>query len=94
MDAAAQAIARQAAERLSTAYGAGLPPMVERALAFRDAAPERYAGLDRAIATAALARELRIKVELPGGLTIEDRDRVISVIVEEATHLSSISNVR
>lgn len=93
MAAAAQAIARRAAERLSTAFGASVAPMVERALAFPDSAPERYAGLDRAIATAALARELRIKVELPGGLTIEDRDRVISVIVEEATQFNRMSGI-
>lgn len=93
MDVAAQAIARQAAERLSTVYGASLPPMVERVLAFPDAAPERYAGLDRAIAIAALARELRIKVELPSGLTSEDGDRVISVIAEEATQFNSMSGI-
>lgn len=148
MDAAAQAIARRAAGRLRTAYGASLPTTVERALLSPGATPVRYSGgaiygasaglvgltaliwcivpfgiflrerADRAIAIAALvislaqlawqirqdlapractpevlARDLRIKVELPSGLTDEDGERVISVIVEEATQFNSMSSV-
>lgn len=124
MDDGAASLARKAAASLAGEYGGALPALVERQLADPDAPPERFTGIETAIAVAALlvsiaqlawqihrdrkqdaaaaktaaappppaaptpdalARTLRLYIEVPAGLTAADRDRMIAVIVEDVT---------
>ena len=123
MDEGAAGLARKAAATLAGEYGPALPALVERQLCDPDAPPERFTGVETAIAVAgllislaqlawqiyrdrkqdaaaakaaaappppaptpdALARTLRLRIEVPAGLTAADRDRMIAVIVEDGT---------
>ena len=107
---AAEDIARRAAGRLAADFGPALPALVERELQAPDTGPQRYLGVETAIALAGLlvsvaqlvwqvyrdlsqnrseaspevlARQVRLKVELPAQATAADRDRMITVVVEE-----------
>jgi hypothetical protein len=54
MDEEPKDIARQAAGRLRAQFGPALPAFVERELNHPDAAPQRYTGVETAIAIAGL----------------------------------------
>jgi hypothetical protein len=110
MDEQAKDIARRAASRLAADFGPALPALVERELQTPGTGPQRYLGVETAIALAgllvsvaqlvwqvhrdlsqdrveaspeALARQVRLKVELLARTTAADRDRMIAVVVEE-----------
>lgn len=110
MEATAADIARRAAGRLTADFGPGLPAFVEGRLQNPDAGPQRFTGVETAIAAAAalvsiaqfawqvyrdlkkdraevsrdaIARTIRLQVELPAQVTAAGRDRMVAVVVEE-----------
>lgn len=121
MDNKAMDLARRAAGRLTGDFGPALPALVERQLQDPDTPPQRFTGVETAIAAAALlvsiaqlawqisrdlkkdtaeakakgappppppppdtfTRALRVQVDVPAGLAMADRDRIIRVVVDE-----------
>jgi hypothetical protein len=110
MDEEARNIARRAAGRLEGEFGPALPALVERELQAPGSGPQRYMGVETAIALAgllvsiaqfawqayrdlkkdrtepspeALARQIRLRVELQPQVAPAQRDRLVGIVVEE-----------